>query len=158
GLLPVAAFWAGWEVSGRPPGPINAMGMLSGGFRPETWAFGPQKESPSAPALPPPARALALLHWGVRSGLRSKRNGPVDHFERRTPRAQASGRVAIAKRPQARRPERRGKLRNQRLDPVGQGEGGGVDGRVVVVRFQLGLLASLGSLGDAGRCSERFAA
>src|ERR1700754_1607893 len=35
GLLPVAAFWAGWEVSGRPPGPINAMGNTSGVSEPE---------------------------------------------------------------------------------------------------------------------------
>jgi hypothetical protein len=35
----------------------------------------------------------ATAREGVRSGLQSKRNGPVDHFERRTPRAWASGRT-----------------------------------------------------------------
>src|SRR5580698_5449375 len=35
GLLPLAAFWAGWEVTGRPPGPINAMSQISGVSGPE---------------------------------------------------------------------------------------------------------------------------
>src|ERR1043165_4225619 len=82
GLLPVALFWAGWEVSGRPPGPINAIGKLSGSFLPETWSFGTQNESP-----------------------------PI---------------------------RRRGRLRHQLFDPLRQGEGGGMDGRVVVVRLQPG--------------------
>src|SRR6478736_4878913 len=86
GLSPLASFCAGWEVSGRPPGPINAMAVLSGRFQPERWSFGPLK--------------------GRGSG-------------------------------------------HQLLDPVGQGEGGGVDGRVVVIALQLGLFVGLGGFLDA---------
>src|SRR5204862_5521469 len=49
-LAPVAAFWAGWEVRGRPVGLIRAMAALFRKFRPGRWSFGAQKGSPRQPS------------------------------------------------------------------------------------------------------------
>src|ERR1700760_3008210 len=51
GLAPLAALLAGWEVTGRPPGPISAMACSFRGLRPERWWFGTLNGSPGKSSL-----------------------------------------------------------------------------------------------------------
>src|SRR4051794_23328851 len=93
-------------------------------------------------------------NMGIRAAKRKPRTTPLP------PHAQSAseGEVAVATpwcagvsrapRQKLRRPEGV-KLRNQLPDPVGQGEGGGVDGWIVIVGLQLGFLIGLGSPLDA---------
>src|SRR6185312_10814778 len=135
GLAPLAPC-AGSEVTGRPPGPINAMGDTFGTVAARKMGFQGAKRKPARPGPPPPHARSAL-------------EGEVA--------VATPWRAGVSRAPRQSWEGRRGS-RNQLRDPVGQGEGRGVDGRVVIVGLQLGLLVGRRRLLDAGGRAQWLAA
>src|SRR5471032_3335470 len=129
GLAPLAAFWAGWEVTGRPPGPINAMRDIFRSFRSGRWSFRSGNGRAGYPPLPQPqGRGDAQFHDqrdndrkapGAQPGRCQGPGQPAQHHQ---PGQQAEG-MATGFDGGDQRPETQPQAQQQPAEIGGMGEG-----------------------------------